>query len=367
MRMQLTMGAVMVCGAAAAVAQPFQLIVTVSPPGSQSNPANWTPTKRIGVNGSGGIISNLADIPTSQVFDPAGVAFRSASDLFIGNRHGNVLGQGSISRFTLSPDGLTTTYTGNFTAPGLVGVHELAYDATRDQLFAAAVGNGVYRFGFNGGGQPVFINSIAPGRLARGIAVHPNGGFLYMTAANSQIYTFALTGNTATELPAINVPGASNLHFFCIAPDARHLYVGDISSNKVLRFRLGQDGGLLLDQSISSSAAIDLAFSPDYREMYVGDHFNGGIRRFTTSDQVTWTPNGVINTPSMGGFGTYTAPGCIADFNFDAFIDGFDYDEFVTCFEGFGCPPGRDPDFNGDGFVDGFDYNYFVELFEEGC
>lgn len=365
MRSAITAGLMM--SGAGALAQPFQLIVTVTPPFSNPDPSVWQPTRRIQVSGSSGSTVSLADIPKTEVFDPAGVTFRSASDLFIGNRHGNVLGLGSISRFTLSPDGVTTTYVGNFTAPGLVGVHEIAYDATRDQLFAAAVSNGVYRFGFNGGGHPVFINSFAPGRLARGIAVHPNGGFLYMTAANSQIYTFALTGNTATELPAINVPGASNLHFFCVAPDARHLYVGDISSNKVFRFRLGQDGGLLLDQSISSPAAIDLAFSPDYREMYVGDHFNGGIRRFTTTDQATWTPNGVINTPSMGGFGTYTAPGCIADFNFDAFIDGFDYDEFVTCFEGFGCPPGRDPDFNGDGFVDGFDYNYFVELFEEGC
>lgn len=352
------------CGAA--MAQPFQLIVTVSPPGSNTNPALWQPTKRIQINGSGGTTLSLADIPKTEVFDPAGVAFRTASDLYIGNRHGNVLGQGSISRFTLSPDGLTTTYTSNFTAPGMVGVHELAYDATRDQLFAATVGNGVFRFGFSGG-QPVFINSFAQGRLARGVAVHPNGNFLYMTAASGRIFTFALTGNTATELPSLSVPGASNLHFFCIAPDARHLYVGDISSNKVFRFRLGQDGGLLLDQSISSSAAIDLAFSPDYREMYVGDHFNGGIHRFTTTDQATWTANGVISTPSMGGFGTYVAPGCIADFNFDGFIDGFDYDEFVTCFEGDGCPAGRDPDFNGDGFVDGFDYNYFVELFEDGC
>ncbi len=115
----------------AAVAQPFQLIVTVSPPGSSSNPANWQPTLRVGVNGPGGSTFGLPSIPTTEVFDPAGIAFRSASDLFVGNRHGNILGLGSISRFTLSPDGSTTTFVQNFTAPGMVGVHEIAYDATR--------------------------------------------------------------------------------------------------------------------------------------------------------------------------------------------------------------------------------------------
>jgi len=61
------------------------------------------------------------------------------------------------------------------------------------------------------------------------------------------------------------------------------------------------------------------------------------------------------------------AVGCPADFNADGFVDGFDYDEFVACFEGAGCPPGRNADFNGDGFADGFDYDEFVSAFENAC
>jgi DNA-binding beta-propeller fold protein YncE len=350
------------------VAQPYQLIVTVSPPGSNGNPANWQPTLRIGVNGSGGTTFPLANIANGQVFDPAGIAFRSANDLFIGNRHGNILGQGSISRFQLSPDGATTTLTQNFTAPGMIGVHELAYDANRDDMYAACVNNGIFRFHFDANGQPQAVQHLAPGRAFRGVAVHPNGQFLYATAASSRVYVFQITGpSTTTELPSFVVPGASNLHFFCVSPDARHMYLADISSSRVFRFRIGSEGGLTLDQSISSTAAIDLAFSPDYTEMYVGNHFQGGINRFRTTDQTTWTPAGSITTPSMGGFGTFTAPGCIADFNFDGFIDFFDYDAYVLCFEGGECPPGRDPDFNGDGFVDLFDYDSFVELYEVGC
>jgi|GEM_PF-6795927 len=65
-------------------------------------------------------------------------------------------------------------------------------------------------------------------------------------------------------------------------------------------------------------------------------------------------------------YGT-TETGCPADFNGDGFVDGFDYDDFVACFEGDPCPPGKDADFNGDGFPDGFDYDDFVLAFEEGC
>lgn len=61
-------------------------------------------------------------------------------------------------------------------------------------------------------------------------------------------------------------------------------------------------------------------------------------------------------------------PGCDADFNGDGFVDFFDYDAFVSCYEGSGCPAGRaDADMTGDGFVDFFDYDAFVEGYETGC
>lgn len=59
-------------------------------------------------------------------------------------------------------------------------------------------------------------------------------------------------------------------------------------------------------------------------------------------------------------------PGDPADFNGDGFVDGFDYDDYVACFEAITCPPGKTADFNGDGFVDGFDYDEFVSAFEGG-
>jgi hypothetical protein len=68
----------------------------------------------------------------------------------------------------------------------------------------------------------------------------------------------------------------------------------------------------------------------------------------------------------MQNNGTPTPP-CPADFNADGFLDFFDYDAYVECFEGAACPAGQDADFNADGFTDFFDYDAFVLAFETGC
>jgi hypothetical protein len=73
---------------------------------------------------------------------------------------------------------------------------------------------------------------------------------------------------------------------------------------------------------------------------------------------VDYTPTSVIVTLTCAGR---------ADFNGDGFIDFFDYDDFVLCYEGILCPPGTDADINDDGFVDFFDYDDYVLAFEAGC
>lgn len=72
-------------------------------------------------------------------------------------------------------------------------------------------------------------------------------------------------------------------------------------------------------------------------------------------------------TGAMRVQGREPGTGCRADFNFDGFVDFFDYVDFSRCFEGESCPLGRTADFNGDGFVDFFDYADYVAAFEAGC
>ncbi len=75
---------------------------------------------------------------------------------------------------------------------------------------------------------------------------------------------------------------------------------------------------------------------------------------------------GVRGFSVIGGF-WFEPADCPADFNDDGFVDFFDFDDFVVCFEGGPCPPGKSADFNGDGFADFFDYDDFVLAFETGC
>ena len=82
---------------------------------------------------------------------------------------------------------------------------------------------------------------------------------------------------------------------------------------------------------------------------------------------------GVADPLGVLGYGILNADAALpadhgaCDFNNDGFLDFFDYDDFVACFEGGGCPCGRTADFNGDDFVDFFDYDAFVEAFQTGC
>jgi hypothetical protein len=83
----------------------------------------------------------------------------------------------------------------------------------------------------------------------------------------------------------------------------------------------------------------------------------------TTTYYAAWTgPCGVSACASV----TVTVSAG-TDFNGDGFVDFFDYDEFVACYEGVACPPGKNADYNGDGFEDFFDYDQFVLDYEQGC
>ncbi len=100
-----------------------------------------------------------------------------------------------------------------------------------------------------------------------------------------------------------------------------------------------------------------------------------------TSSGGIYTLSGTIGQPDAGaamsggiyslsgGFwaGAGGPAGCPADFNGDGFVDFFDFDDFVSCFEGIVCPPGKSADFNNDGFADFFDYDDFIAAFEAGC
>jgi hypothetical protein len=82
--------------------------------------------------------------------------------------------------------------------------------------------------------------------------------------------------------------------------------------------------------------------------------------RFSDAESGWWAFSELAVTGEVGTT-------CRPDFNGDGFLDFFDYDDYVNCFETGTCPPGKSADFNGDNFVDFFDYDAFVAGFEAGC
>jgi len=102
-----------------------------------------------------------------------------------------------------------------------------------------------------------------------------------------------------------------------------------------------------------------------------GGTSSGGIYSLSATigqpDAGTAMTGGIYSLTGGYWAGTAQPPACPADFNGDGFLDFFDYDSFVECFETEVCPPGKTADFNGDQFADFFDYDEFVLAFEVGC
>lgn len=139
-----------------------------------------------------------------------------------------------------------------------------------------------------------------------------------------------------------------------------------------LLVRPGNAGGAGTPPSRGVEDAVDW-----YNSLDAGFSFNTQTQVYTPRASSTYNRQSYVDTYFFSG-GVYASywtefygqPGrsqCLADFNNDGFADAFDYDDYVSCFEGFSCPPGRTADVNGDDFADAFDYDDFVAAFELGC
>lgn len=141
----------------------------------------------------------------------------------------------------------------------------------------------------------------------------------------------------------------------------------------ILNFTTGELGGMAVADMSNNNGGL---FMPPSGTWYIGGGANNvqGLPlptqlRLFVGGQGNGNTVAIDNINITAGAQLCVNPTqpCPADFNNDGFVDGFDYDDFVACFEGDPCPPGRTADYNGDGFPDGFDYDEFVEDFETAC
>jgi hypothetical protein len=272
------------------LAGPFQMWVTVSPPGPQNNdPSTWGGILRYQFSEDGAPPTVLTEIDRSLVADPCGLVFRATShELFVGNRHGNT-GGGSISRFTYDAASDSFQPSGTITGNGLDGVHQLALNPVTGELFATNYGGGVSRFLFDANDDAIPNGTIGGSQWTRGVAVSPDGQRLYVTSATPVIRCFELA--TGNELPNATVSGAVSLHFMRLV-DGEVLYVADPVTSMVYRFIVGADGGLSGQINISAPSAASETVSPDQLELFATGHLTSHqiTRLFWDGQNQSWIP-----------------------------------------------------------------------------
>lgn len=310
--MKLLAFTLVVCASGSALAQHFQLIATQTPPGS--NPSDWKSVLRYDVAGTFGTATPLTDIPVTDVYDPASPAFRTGSELFVGNRLGNQ-GPGSVSRFILHPDN-TFTKIGEITGNGMSRVHQICFNPVTGELFVANRDDGISRFIFDSSGNAI-PHGNHPIGITRGVMIGRDGETMYVTRASNVIDRYRLNANgSITFLSSLTPPGASSLHFMRVRFDGE-LYAADIWADRVYRYRFDALNNPIYVGSVSSPSPIDVTFSPDGQEMFVSSHFAGGITRYTyNSGSDSWTSFAVLPTISLGGIAVHQEvnlpPGTVA-------------------------------------------------------
>jgi WD40 repeat protein len=277
---------------------PYSLLVTQSPPGPvNQNTSNWRGVLQYTVDGFGAPLINVPGVVSSDVRDPAGITYRLASnEVLIGNRHGNNAADGvggSISRFTFDPNTATLTPSGAITGNGLFGVHQLNFSPTTGELFAANVNAGVSRFLFDGSGNAIPNGTISSGS-ARGVAVSPDGGRLYVTGASNTIRQFNLS--TGAELTSLVVPGSPNLHYLRVHNN--ELYAAGLDSSLIYRYTIDSAGGLTPKSSFSAVSPITATFSLDGLELFTTGHRDTDLIERFTYDQGTdnWVLASTLNS-----------------------------------------------------------------------
>lgn len=146
---------------------------------------------------------------------------------------------------------------------------------------------------------------------------------------------------------------------FLLADESWHRAVVDLTPDGRVSVRLGTQAGDMV--TVHDQVQLP-GYTPKRSVVAFGARTGSAFSRHMIAN----VRLGVNGANDQDGNGEPDSCGCRADFNLDGFLDFFDYDSFVECYETEVCG-GNTADYNGDGFVDFFDYDDFVLAFETGC
>jgi V8-like Glu-specific endopeptidase len=246
----------------------------------------------------------------------------------------------------------------------------MAYDANRGVFWACTTDRILLRIDPETGVATVVNTLQGSSRAAAGLAYDPFADRLYgITQVGGRLLSIDMT--TATVAP-VGGPGGNNVGALDFDTHTRTIYGIDDSSSGSRLIRIDAVTGVQTVVGLLGSGIFDcngLAYNPADRQLYT---ILASTEQLFRINPATGAATAVGATSSLWGanFGLAAIGDlpelCPADFNRDGFVDFFDYDAFVGCFEGGPCGPSS-ADFNRDDFVDFFDYMDFVVAFEAGC
>ena len=283
----------------------FLLAAAEAPPGW--NPAYNGSVLLFDLKGTGPLDSlpSIPGRPATVLNDPVSAAFSEFTELFVGNRHGNVGGIGSIARFRIDAAG-NYVPNGVIVGNGLDAVHGLAFSSSGELFAANFRGDTVSRFTFDGSGAAIPNGTIAmdDGNYLLGLAFSPAGELFANDYSGIRRFVFDSAGNALPNgsftVPAVN-PG-----FIEFSPSGE-LFVASHDDNSILRFLFDELGEPVSNGTISVRGPFDFAFSPA-GELFVsshgflpGDVRFGQISRFLFDAGGSAVPNGTFATDSLGG------------------------------------------------------------------
>lgn len=300
----------------------FLLAAAEAPPGW--NPAYNGSVLLFDLEGTGPLdgLPSIPGRPSTLLNDPVSVAFSESTELFVGNRHGNIGGVGSIARFRIDAHGHYVP-NGVIDGNGLDAVHGLAFSSTGELFAANFRGDTVSRFTFDGNGNAISNGTIAmnDGDYLLGLAFSPAGELFVSDYARVRRFVFDSAGN-AVPNGSFEVPDV-NPAFIEFSPSGE-LFVASHDDDTILRYLFDEQGQPVSNGTISVRGPFDFAFSPA-GEMFVsshgfllGDSSFGQISRFLFDADGNAIPNGTLATGSLGGIalaewaGPVPEPGTLA-------------------------------------------------------
>ncbi|MBL8048313.1 MAG: PEP-CTERM sorting domain-containing protein [Chthonomonas sp.] len=235
-------------------------------------------------------------VAASALHDPAGLVYRN-NNLYVMNRHGNTIGQGSVQKMAWNGSSLgAPTTIATQSSPAYQGFHGGNF-APNGDLFQTTVSNGTRRYRDTGSGY-VDIGGVASGDV-RDAWVSPDGKKLWETTAGGQLRVTDILANSFGGTTIVSIGGGA-LHQ--MARRGNSIYATVFQSGQVRRIDFDANYMPTGHTAVaSSSSALGIAFSPDGNEMFVSGHQSNQIERFGFSSGL-WISNGNFATGHNMGY-----------------------------------------------------------------